>query len=113
MLCCFQYAWWNPRWLNKHISLLSFVQFKFLLYVPPQQRITVRPEVIELLTNGDVYNSVCNSIFDNKQPIVGHWAVIQCLSRNGFYVVEDGDIPVTDSTLQQKKPFRKVGDRND
>ena len=40
--------------------------------------------------------------------MVGQWAVLQTLSRHGFYVVEEGDIAVTDSALQQKKPFRKV-----
>ena len=43
--------------------------------------------------------------------MVAHRAVIQTLSRNGIYVVEDGDIAVTDSALQQKKPFRKVSIR--
>jgi len=68
----------------------------------------VRPEVVDLLTSGEVYSNVCDSIFKNKEPLIGHWAVIQCLSRHGFYVVEEGEIPVTDSTLQQKRPFRKV-----
>ncbi|XP_031567239.1 uncharacterized protein LOC116302157 isoform X2 [Actinia tenebrosa] len=72
-----------------------------------ENRITVRSEVIELLTNDEIYGKVCNCIFNNKDPVVGHWAVIQCLSRHGFYVVEEGDIAVTDSTLQQRKPFRK------
>ena len=40
--------------------------------------------------------------------MAGHWALLQTLSRHGFYVVEEGDIAVTDSALQQKKPFRKV-----
>jgi aspartokinase-like uncharacterized kinase len=78
-----------------------------LLY-SSKNRITVRAEVVELLTNDDLYSKVCDCIFNNKDPVAGHWAVIQCLSRHGFYVVEEGDIAVTDSTLQQRKPFRKV-----
>ena len=73
-----------------------------------QKRITVRPEVTEFLTKGEIYCQVCNSIFHGKAPVVGQWAVLQTLSRHGFYVVEEGDIAVTDSALQQKKPFRKV-----
>ena len=55
-----------------------------------------------------IYCKVCDSIFDGKVPVVGQWALLQTLSRHGFYVVEEGDIAVTDSALQQKKPFRKV-----
>ena len=62
----------------------------------------------EFLTNGEVYCKVCNTIFQDKAPVVGHWAIIQTLSHHGFYVVEEGDIAVTDSALQQRKPFRKV-----
>ncbi|XP_022802926.1 calmodulin-regulated spectrin-associated protein 2-like isoform X3 [Stylophora pistillata] len=72
-----------------------------------EKRITVRPEVTEFLTKGEIYCQVCNSIFHGKAPVVGQWAVLQTLSRHGFYVVEEGDIAVTDSALQQKKPFRK------
>ncbi|XP_020617788.1 calmodulin-regulated spectrin-associated protein 2-like isoform X4 [Orbicella faveolata] len=72
-----------------------------------EKRITVRPEVTEFLTNGVIYCKVCDSIFDGKVPVVGQWALLQTLSRHGFYVVEEGDIAVTDSALQQKKPFRK------
>ena len=62
----------------------------------------------EFLTNGEIYGKVCNNIFHGKAPAVGQWAIIQTLSRHGFYVVEEGDIAVTDSALQQNKPFRKV-----
>ena len=55
-----------------------------------------------------IYCKVCDGIFDGKVPVAGHWALLQTLSRHGFYVVEEGDIAVTDSALQQKKPFRKV-----
>ncbi|KAJ7361843.1 hypothetical protein OS493_014485 [Desmophyllum pertusum] len=72
-----------------------------------EKRITVRPEVTEFLTNGEIYCKVCDSIFHGKVPVVGQWAIIQTLSRHGFYVVEEGDIAVTESALQQKKPFRK------
>ncbi|XP_078381865.1 uncharacterized protein LOC144664608 isoform X5 [Oculina patagonica] len=72
-----------------------------------EKRITVRPEVTEFLTNGEIYCRVCDSIFHGKVPVIGQWALIQTLSRHGFYVVEEGDIAVTDSALQQKKPFRK------
>ena len=52
---------------------------------------------------------MCNCIYrDEATAAVGHWGVIQLLSRHGVYVVEDGEIAVTDSALQQKKPFRKV-----
>lgn len=62
----------------------------------------------DFLTNGDIYCKVCNSIFHSKPPVAGQWAIIQTLSHHGFYVVEEGDIAVTDSALQQRKPFRKV-----
>ena len=55
-----------------------------------------------------IYCKVCDGIFDGKVPVAGHLALLQTLSRHGFYVVEEGDIAVTDSALQQKKPFRKV-----
>ena len=62
----------------------------------------------EFLTSGNAYCKVCSSIFCGEPPVVGQWAVIQTLSHHGFYVVEEGDIAVTDSALQQRKPFRKV-----
>lgn len=67
--------------------------------------------MIEFLSNGEIYCKVCSGIFPSKTVMVAHRAVIQTLSRNGIYVVEDGDIAVTDSALQQKKPFRKVSIR--
>lgn len=72
-----------------------------------ENRITVRPEVKEFLTSGNAYCKVCSSIFCGEPPVFGQWAVIQTLSHHGFYVVEEGDIAVTDSALQQRKPFRK------
>ncbi|XP_048590718.1 uncharacterized protein LOC5518363 isoform X4 [Nematostella vectensis] len=72
-----------------------------------ERRISIRPEVINFLVNGEVYGKVCDAIFKSRDLVMGHWAVIQTLSRHGFYVVENGDIAVTDSALQQRKPFRK------
>ena len=88
--------------INSNLHRVHFVFF-FL-----QHRVTVRPEVVEFLCNGAIYCKVCSSIFPGKNILMGHRLVIQTLSRNGIYVVEDGDIAVTETALQQKKPFRKV-----
>ena len=63
---------------------------------------------MEFLCKGEVYCTVCTRIYAGKVPLAGHWSVIQTLSRNGVYVVDNTDIAVTDASLEQRNPFNQV-----
>lgn len=66
----------------------------------------VRPVVIEYLTSGSVYLNVCKPFY--KAPLYSLWDLIQRLSQNGVYVMDDNDEAVTDQDLTEKFPFKIV-----
>ena len=72
-----------------------------------QNSILVRPAVVDYLTNGSMYLKVSSSIY--QEPLYSLWNLIQKLSHNGVYVMDQYDDAVTDQDLMEKFPFKMVG----
>ncbi|CAH1776107.1 unnamed protein product [Owenia fusiformis] len=63
------------------------------------------------LASGEVYCKACSKLFKSsnaQQWQAGYWSVFQALSKRGIYV-EDGDTPVTETTLIERLPFNLSG----
>ncbi|XP_074656708.1 calmodulin-regulated spectrin-associated protein 1-like [Tubulanus polymorphus] len=69
----------------------------------------VKPQLMNLMTSGELYCSACANIFqESPAKWHGHSGVIQSLSRKGIYVEDENDSAVTETALMHTAPFRMV-----
>lgn len=79
------------------------------LLLDPYQDGNLKDEIVDVLTNPNIYWSAYNVLFPGEQVVASSFEpLLHCLGKKGGYVVEDGDIIVSDSMLTQTEPFREV-----
>ncbi|XP_057309333.1 calmodulin-regulated spectrin-associated protein 1-B-like isoform X2 [Hydractinia symbiolongicarpus] len=64
----------------------------------------VRPAVVNYLTSGTMYMSVGSLLF--LQEVRSLWDLIQLMSRNGVYVLDENEDAVSDLDLMERFPFK-------
>ena len=105
-------------WLHGIISESSSLQlfqakkphksFKNVLLNPYHHQ-NLKKDLIDLLTDPNVYASTYCVIFPREKIETGSFEIlIHNLAKRGGYVLEDDDTVVNSSMLAQKDPFRKV-----
>ena len=99
------------KWLAGVISEDSFHQKPHVcsLLLNPYQDGVLKRELIGFLTRPNLYLSVYSILFPGGDVESSSFEpLIHSLARKGGYVMEDGDVIVSDSMLAQTKPFREV-----
>ena len=75
----------------------------FLLF---QNKLLVRPAVVDYLTNGVMYFKVAASIYERN--FESFHELLHYLSKNGVFVVDDNDEPITARDLSESNSFQMV-----